>query len=301
MEMREIDLFLEYLEYQRNFSSYTVQNYEKDLISFATFLKTLSVSSFSKVTYFHLRKYLEFMYEKKYASATMNRHISAIKSFFRYLKREDLISFDPAILLGTVKKEKKLPKYLNSEDIETLLLLPDIDTPLGQRDSAILEVFYATGVRVSELVSIRLRDVELSSQRIKITGKGNKERYVLFGDICQEKMLCYVKKGRNVLLGKKQSDFLFLNKNGCPLTERGVRTIIDRVLQKAGERMHVSPHMLRHTFATNLLDGGADLKTVSELLGHESLSTTGIYTHISNERLRSVFLSSHPRAHHIQE
>lgn len=295
--MSEIDSFLEYLEYQKNFSLYTIENYEKDLISFSHFLKTISIFSFSEVKYNHLRKYLEFMYDKKYASATMNRHISAIKSFFYYLKKENKIKENPASLLGTVKKEKKLPKYLNSEDIETLLLLPDIATPLGQRNAAILEVFYSTGVRVSELVSIKLKDVELSSNRIKITGKGNKERYVLFGEICKEKILHYVKKGRMQLLKNKQCDFLFLNKNGTPLTERGVRVLINNTLKKAGEKMHVSPHMLRHTFATNLLNGGADLKTVSELLGHESLSTTGIYTHISNERLRSVLLSSHPRAH----
>lgn len=293
----EISLFLEYLEYQRHFSSYTIKNYERDLISFALFLRSISVSNFAKVEYPHLRKYLEYMYNKQYASATMNRHISAIKSFFRYLQREDKIKENPTLLFGTVKKEKRLPKYLNSEDMETLLLLPDVKTPLGQRDAAMLEVFYSTGVRVSELVSIKLKDVELSSNRIKITGKGNKERYVLFGDVCREKMLLYVKDGRNHLLKKTQCDALFLNKDGRPLTERGVRTSIHNIILKAGEKMHVTPHMLRHTFATDLLNGGADLKTVSELLGHESLSTTGIYTHVSNERLRSVFLASHPRAH----
>lgn len=293
----EITLFLEYLEYQKNFSSHTIQNYERDLTSFLSFLKEISISSFSKVEYHHLRKYLEYMYNKQYASATMNRHISAIKSFFHYLQREGKIQENPTVLFGTVKKEKRLPKYLNSEDMETLLLLPDIQTPLGQRDAAMLEVFYSTGVRVSELVSIKLRDVELSSNRIKITGKGNKERYVLFGDICREKMLLYVREGRNQLLKNTQCDALFLNKNGGALTERGVRTSINNIILKAGEKMHVTPHMLRHTFATDLLNGGADLKTVSELLGHESLSTTGIYTHVSNERLRSVFLASHPRAH----
>ncbi len=294
--MSEIDSFLEYLEYQRNFSFHTIQSYEKDLLSFFSFLQTISISTFSKVTYVHLRKYLEFMYDKRYASATMNRHISCIKSFFNYLKREDIIKENPAMLLSTVKKEKKLPKYLNSENMETLLLLPDLKTPLGQRDVAILEVFYSTGIRVSELVSIQLKDVELSSNRIKITGKGNKERYVLFGEICKEKMLHYVKDGRKTLLKNRQCDFLFLNKNGLPLTERGVQVLIQNVLKKAGEKMHVTPHMLRHTFATDMLSGGADLKTVSELLGHESLSTTGIYTHVSNERLRTVLLSSHPRA-----
>lgn len=296
MEIKEIDLFLEYLEYQRNFSLHTIQNYETDLHFFEKFLNTISVSSISKVTYQDLRKYLEYMYHKQYKSATMNRHISSVKSFFHYLQKEGIIKENPSLLLGTVKKEKKLPKSLNNETMETLLSTEPETSKFPRRDAAIIEVLYSTGIRVSELVSIKLKDVELSENRIKITGKGNKERYVLFGDICKEKMLAYVQDERTKLLKGKRGEDLFVNKNGNPLTDRGVRLIINTILKRKGEKIHVTPHMLRHTFATDMLNGGADLKTVSDLLGHESLSTTGIYTHISNERLRKVILQSHPRA-----
>lgn len=295
--MEYLDNFLEYLEYQKNYSKYTLINYQKDIETFYIFLKDSKISNINKVDYKILRNYLEYLYNKKYTSSSINRHISSIKTYFKYLERENIIKNNPSILLNTVKKEKKLPKVINSNDIETILLLPDISTPLGMRDSAILEMFYSTGIRVSELVKIKLNDVELSESRIKIEGKGNKERYVLYGNILKEKMLKYVKEGRKELLKEKQNKYLFLNKNGEKLTERGVRVIIDNILKKAGEKIHISPHMLRHTFATHMLNEGADLKIVQELLGHENLSTTQIYTHVSNERLKNVFLHTHPRAH----
>lgn len=295
--MEYLDDFLEYLEYQRNYSKYTLINYQKDIETFYIFLKEKNITNIKKIDYKTLRNYLEYLYEKKYTSSSINRHISSLKSYFKYLKRENIIENNPALLLSTVKKEKKLPKIINTNDIETILLLPDISTPLGLRDSAILEMFYSTGIRVSELVKIKISDVELSENRIKIEGKGNKERYVLYGNILKEKMLKYVKDGRKKLLKEKQSKYLFLNKNGDKLTERGVRVIIDNILKKAGEKNHISPHMIRHTFATHMLNEGADLKIVQELLGHENLSTTQIYTHVSNERLKNVFLHSHPRAH----
>ena len=195
-----------------------------------------------------------------------------------------------------MKKEKRLPKFLNYHDLETLLVLPDIKTPFGLRDALILELLYSSGMRVGELVKIRLKDVELSEDRIKVFGKGNKQRYVLFGELCKEKMLTYVKESRPQLLKNKKSDFLFLNHLGNPITEAGVRYTINQVLKKSGEKMKVTPHMLRHTFATHLLNAGADLKTVQELLGHENLSTTQIYTYVSNEQLRKTYLNAHPRA-----
>lgn len=295
--MEELDNFLEYLEYQKNYSKYTLINYQKDIETFYIFLKENKINNIKKVDYKILRNYLEYLYNKKYTSSSINRHVSSIKTYFKYLERENIIKNNPSILLNTVKKEKKLPKVINSNDIETILLLPDISTPLGMRDSAILEMFYSTGIRVSELVKIKLNDVELSENRIKIEGKGNKERYVLYGNILKEKMLKYVKEGRKELLQEKQNKYLFLNKNGEKLTERGIRVIIDNILKKAGEKIHISPHMLRHTFATHMLNEGADLKIVQELLGHENLSTTQIYTHVSNERLKNVFLHTHPRAH----
>lgn len=292
--------YLHYLKYRKNESDYTVDGYEKDLILFFSFLKEHNIQKIQKIDYPLLRKYLQYLYQKKYAATTMNRHISSLKSFFRYLEKENKVNQNPTLLLSSVKKEKKLPKYIGYNELEHILLLPDVGTPLGQRDSALLEVLYSTGVRVSELVSIQLKDVELSEKRIKIIGKGNKERYVLYGKICEEKILRYVKEGRVKLLKNQQSSYLFLNKNGHKLTDRGVREILNRILLKGGETLRISPHVLRHTFATHLLNEGADLRTVQELLGHENLSTTQIYTHVTSARMKNVYLHAHPRAKKIE-
>ena len=232
---KEINEFLEYLEYQRNYSKYTILNYEKDIDTFMLFLKEKNISSLGKVNYKILRQYLEYLYDRKYKGTTINRHISSLKSLFHYLEKENKIETNPVLFISSVKKEKKLPKVIGYNEIETILLLPDISTSLGQRDSALLEVLYSCGIRVSELVNIKISDVELSEDRIKITGKGNKERYVLYGNMCKEKMLRYVKEGRYKLLKGNKNDFLFLNKNGHPLTTRGVRTIINRILKVGGE------------------------------------------------------------------
>ncbi len=291
-----LNLYLHDLKYRKNESNYTILGYEQDLNLFLSFLKKSNISKVSLITYMTIRKYLEYLYERKYASSTINRHISSLKGFFKYLEKEEYIKENPTLLLTSVKKEKKLPKYIGYNELEHILLLPDIKTPLGQRDSALLELLYSTGVRVSELVSIRLKDIELSEKRIKILGKGNKERYVLYGKICEEKMLRYVKDGREKLLKEEGCPYLFLNKNGRQLTTRGVREVLNRILLKGGESMHISPHMLRHTFATHMLNEGADLRTVQELLGHENLSTTQIYTHITSSRMKNIYLHAHPRA-----
>ena len=292
----DIELFIEYLEYERNYSKYTIINYETDLKLFFDFCMENKINKTSKITFNDLRKYLKHLHNKKYSKTSINRYISTLKSFFNYLKEKEIIKENPTLLLSSIKKDKKIPKHFNYQDIEIILSIPDINTPLGQRDSAILEILYSTGIRVSELITIKLKDVELSENRIKIMGKGSKERYVLYGNVCKEKMLRYVKDGRIKLLKNKKSDYLFLNYLGSNLTSRGIETILNNVIKKSSSKYHISPHMMRHTFATHMLNEGADLKTVGELLGHENLSTTGIYTSVSNERLRSVYLNTHPRA-----
>lgn len=292
-----IENFITYLKYNKGYSIYTLENYKMDLLLFLEYMKTVHIEDIKKITYNILRGYLEYLYDKKYSSASINRHISSLKSFFHYLMREGIIKENPAVLISSVKKEKKLPKYIGYNAIETILLLPDIKSPLGKRDSAILEVLYSCGVRVSELVSIKLKDIEFFENRIKVLGKGNKERYVLFGKIAKEKLQLYIEEGRDSILNGKNTSYLFINNNGQKLTTSGVRYIINQTLKKAGEKMHVTPHMLRHTFATHMLNEGADLKSVQELLGHENMSTTQIYTYVSNEKMRAVYLKSHPRAH----
>ena len=286
--------FLKYLKIEKNYSKYTIINYGKDLKTFKKNLDIEHITNIKKIDYKVLRQYLSFLYEFDYEKKTVTRNISTLRSFFKYLHKENIIKTNPMTLIESPKLDKKLPKVLNNIEIEDILNIPDITTPLGQRDSVILELIYSTGVRVSELVSIKLSDIDYSAKKIIITGKGNKERIVLYGSILEEKLNLYLNDGRTKLI-KKSCDYLIVNHNGNKITPRGIELIIDKILKTGHINYKISPHTLRHTFATHMLNNGADLKTVQELLGHESLSTTQIYTHVSNERLRNVYLNTHPR------
>lgn len=286
--------FLRYLKEEKNYSKFTIINYGKDLKLFLDFLNCEKISKLENVDYPIIRSYLSFLYEKDYSKKTISRNISTLRSFFKYQKSQNMVSKNPMTFVENPKLEKRLPKVLYTKDLETLLNTPDCNTPLGQRNCVILEMFYSTGIRVSELVNLKLSDIHFLDKRIKILGKGSKERYVLYGSVLEKKLNLYLQNGYQEL-NKNKSDFIFLNKNGNPLTTRGVETILDQVLKKSGLNYHISPHVLRHTFATDMLNNGADLKIVQELLGHENLATTQIYTHVSNERLRQVYLNSHKR------
>lgn len=290
--MKLINQFLKTLEYEQNYSVHTIKNYEHDLKEFVKFIKNKNIVS---IEYNDIRQYLLYLFENKYEKKTIARKISALRSFFKYLYNEEIISNNPMILISNPKLDKKLPKFLNYDDLERVLSIPDIRTPIGARDALILEMLYSTGIRVSELVNIKIKDINTNDRQIKILGKGNKERYVFFGKICLEKLNNYLKNGRPYL-NKKNIDYLFLNKRSNQLSDRSVRQVIDEVAKKAELKMDISPHVLRHTFATHMLNEGADLKSVQELLGHENLSTTSIYTHVSNEHLRKIYLNCHPRA-----
>lgn len=284
--------FLKYLKEIKHYSAHTVLNYKDDLMHFSFFVKDYNLN---KITYNDIRKYLTYLYDKKYSKKTISRHISTLRSYFKYLCRENIIKNNPMTLISNPKEEKKLPNFLYYEEVENLLNVPDRTTPLGIRDAVTLELLYSTGIRVSELVNIKIKDIDFSDRRIIILGKGNKERYVIYGKYLEDLLELYLNNSRTKLK-KVDTDILLLNKNGTPLTDRGVRLIINNVLKKGNLDYHVTPHTLRHTFATHMLDGGADLKIVQELLGHENLATTEIYTHISNERLRKVYLEAHPRS-----
>ena len=297
MRMKElIEQFLAYIEVEKNYSFYTIANYEQDLTDFYQFLEQEHIKRIKDVDYRVVRGYLKAMYEKKYAKKTIAQHISALRSFFKYLLSESIIQDNPMTLISNPKQDKKLPNYLNYEEVETILNTPDLTTNLGKRDALILELLYASGIRVSELVHIKLSDIRHEEHKILILGKGNKERYVLYGNKCADLLKLYETEARSELLKNHENQFLLLNKDGNMLSTRGIRYIIDKVLKTSGLKLHISPHTLRHTFATHLLNNGADLKSVQELLGHENLSTTQVYTHISNERLRTVYLQNHPRA-----
>lgn len=290
-----IDKFLFNLEYQKNYSKNTIKNYYDDLKIFEVFLNMEKIDNIKDVTYDEVRKYLKYLTDKKYTSKSIARIISSLKGLFKYLYKNEIIDSNPTILISSPKIEKKLPKYLEYNEVEKLLNTPNLNTDIGIRDYVILEMLYSTGIRVSELVNIKLKDIDLSSKEIKILGKGNKERIVLFGDVLKEKIKLYLSKCYNKF-NIKNKDYLFLNLHGNKINDRNIRTIVDNNMKIAGINKKISPHTLRHTFATHMLNGGADIKTVSELLGHESISTTTIYTHLSNEQLKKVYLSTHPRA-----
>ena len=223
----------------------------------------------------------------------MKRKISSLRGFYKYLINNKVIDSNPFSLVSLPKKERHLPRFFYYNELEEMFQVPKLNTALGQRDRLLLEMLYATGVRVSELVNIKVSDI--NGEEIKVLGKGNKERIVEFGDYAESILELYLKEGYKHLNVKK-SEYLFLNNRGGKLTTRGVRYILDNIINKTTIDKKISPHMLRHTFATHLLNEGCDLLTVQELLGHESLTATSIYTHITNDRLKEVYFKCHPRA-----
>lgn len=293
-----IDDFIEYLKIEKMYSEHTVINYKKDLEKFEIFLTQECIYELSDINYTVVRNYLAHLNNQKCKPKTVTRNISAIRSFYKYLIKNGIITDNPMTLISNPKLEKKLPNFLYYDDLEKLINTPDDSTVLGIRDQLILEILYSTGIRVSELVNIKLSDINFIDNSIRILGKGSKERIVYYGSKCKEKLDKYLEKSRNKIIekNKKTSDFLLLNNNANKLTTAGIRFIINKVVDVCALRYNVHPHMLRHTFATHMLNEGADLKTVQELLGHENLATTQIYTHVSNERLRNVYLKTHPRA-----
>jgi integrase/recombinase XerC len=297
--MQEIfNRYIQYLEAERNASPYTVRNYKDDLLDFLYFLKKKKIDPLNetKVDRHVLRDYLSELVERGIAKASIARKLSAIRSFYRYLVREEIIPKNPVEQVSSPKLDKRLPSFLTQEEMEKLLGAPDLSTPLGQRDRAFLELLYASGLRVSELVGLTLEQIDLESNEIRVWGKGSKERVVLMGEPAAAALKDYLNQGRVELLGKKKSQALFLNRYGQPLPERSVQRILQQYAKKAGIGKRVHPHMLRHTFATHLLDGGADLRVVQELLGHARLSSTQIYTHVTKGQARKVYLAAHPLA-----
>lgn len=291
--MNDLDLFNSYLKIECNYSNNTILNYNEDLIGFFNFLnnKKLNYKNINKDI---IREYLKTL-DKDLKNSSISRHLSTLKSFYNYLYNKKIISTNPLLGIRNPKLEKKLPNYLNYDELEIIFDSFDLSDPYEVRNRLIFEILYATGLRVSELVNIKLGDINYIDNSIKVIGKGSKERIVFFGEYALEILNKYISSFRESLLKDKTSDYLFINSKSTKLTERGVRYIIDKTINKCSLKHKISPHTLRHTFATHLLNEGADLKSVQELLGHSSLSTTGIYTHISNERLRSVYLSTCPR------
>lgn len=293
--MKELEEYLEYLENIRKYSLETVKNYESDILQFFDFCDIES-ESFLKFDYSFARSYLRYLKEDlDEASSSVSRKISALRSFYDFLIVERQVQVNYFKLVKLPKKEKRLPRFFEYQELEAMFQVPDLSTSLGQRDSLVLEMLYATGVRVSELVSIELNDIDFTRCRIKITGKGKKDRYVYYRDICKNALDLYLEDGR-CELNTKGSNYLFLNHLGSKLTDRGVRYLLDKIIRQTSLSKNISPHMIRHSFATHLLNEGCDLLSVQELLGHESLKATSIYTHITTDRMKDVYLKAHPRA-----
>lgn len=295
-----VEDFLSYLTVEKDDSPLTVLSYGDDIKRFTEYLTQKNPeAAWPKVTVLEIRGYLAAMHAEKLSRRTIARRISALRSFYRYLRRENLVKVNPFSKVRTPKLEKKLPAFLEEVEIDLLLRAPDTSKELGKRDRAILEFLYSTGCRVSELTGLTLSRVDLGNRFALLLGKGNKERLVPLGHPCVAAMQAYLTGCRKPLMTKyqvKPHAYVFVNSRGTPLTARSVRRILDHYVEQIALDKKISPHTIRHTFATHLLDHGADLRSVQELLGHASLSTTQIYTHITAERLTDVYEKHHPRA-----
>lgn len=290
--MKYLSEYLEYLKYQKNYSDETIHSYSIDIEEFLDYINSECIN-ICEVGYDIVKAWLINLDEKKNKSTTVSRKISSLRGFYKYLINNKVIDSNPFSLVSLPKKERHLPRFFYYNELEEMFQVPKLNTALGQRDRLLLEMLYATGVRVSELVNIKVSDI--NGEEIKVLGKGNKERIVEFGDYAESILELYLNEGYKSLNVKK-SEYLFLNNRGGKLTTRGVRYILDNIINKTTIDKKISPHMLRHTFATHLLNEGCDLLTVQELLGHESLTATSIYTHITNDRLKEVYFKCHPRA-----
>jgi len=302
-----LEQFLEHLRYERNVSAHTLRNYASDLEQFLDFLAPLdpatrkrNLPAVSQIDHLTIREWLGSLHAAQKSKSSIARKLAALRTFFQFLVREEVLELNPAKLVSTPRLEKKLPKYLSIEEAIRFIETPDEETDLGKRDRAILELMYATGVRVAELTTMNLRDVDFHNRLVRVTGKRRKQRIVPFGDpagaairnylAVRDKFLC------NAPISKREEEALFLNYQGTRITTRSVGRMVDKYIRICAGMHNISPHALRHSFATHLLESGADLRDIQELLGHARLSTTQVYTHVSMEKLIEVYDKAHPKA-----
>ncbi len=290
-----IERFINYLLSEKGLSGNTIESYVFDLNHFYTYINGIK-KDVLKVCEKDLTEYIAYLYNCGYSPRTIMRHISTLRNFYRFLFNEGEIDSNPAEVLETPKAFKLLPKYLTDSEVKSLINLPDTSTATGQRDRAMIELLYATGLRVSELLDLKINNLNLEERFLITFGKGSKERLVPFSKKAYRFLQMYLNNGRQKLLKGKKSYFLFLNSRGNKLSRQGFWKILKNYGKELGIAHKLSPHTLRHTFATHLLEHGADLRAVQIMLGHSDISTTQIYTHISNERLKQIYFNSHPRA-----
>jgi integrase/recombinase XerC len=303
--------FLDHLRYERNVSIHTLRNYESDLLQFFDFLAPIDKESkaeptrqkepnLKQIDHLTIREWLATLHSDKKKKTSIARKLAALRTFFQFLVRESVIELNPAKLVATPRKEKKLPVHLSIEDAVRFVETPDVETDFGKRDRAILELLYATGVRVSELVQLDLRDIDFKNKLLRVFGKRRKERIVPFGDPAAKALQEYLSVRESFLMNapaaKRDAQPLVLNYQGTRMTSRSVGRLVEKYIRLCAGIHDISPHALRHSFATHLLDSGADLRDIQELLGHARLSTTQIYTHVSMEKLIEVYDKAHPKA-----
>ena len=297
-----VDLFLSHLKYEKNYSPHTIKHYSRDLAEFIDYLaagKSERIIRLGQIDHITVRDFLSHLHQRGNQKSSIARKLSALRSFFRYLHREGKIQKNPAKLVNTPRLPQKTPRFLSFGQVDTLLQLPDTDNARGIRDRAMMELLYASGLRVSELVQLNFEDLSLDQKLIKVRGKGKKERLVPFGEKAYESLKSYLPVRGSLLQHRgnlEELSALFLNLWGGRLTARSFQRNLDQYVQKGALLLDVHPHLLRHSFATHLLNNGADLRSIQELLGHESLSSTQKYTHLSIEQLLKIYRESHPKA-----
>lgn len=288
--------YISYIRLEKNFSSFTVSEYERDVTEFFAFLDAEGISNLSDVTYPVARLYVTKLYDNGFSRTTISRKISSLRSFYKFANARYGVNDNAFRLLHHPKKEERLPAFFYEEEMAELLAACGLDDKKSLRDRALLELLYATGMRVSELVALKIRDIDLSLGIVLVMGKGRKERYIPFGSFALSALEAYLADGRPQLLKNRQHEALFVNMRGEPLTDRGVRHVLNELMKRASLHTKIHPHMIRHSFATHLLANGADMRTVQELLGHSHISSTQVYTHITKEHLRKTYMNTHPRA-----
>lgn len=294
---KSVTLFLKFMQSEKGASEHTLKNYSRDLADLCTYLEESAIDDISGADFFILRGFVAMLYEKGLAKSTIERKIACLKSFFAFLQKRNHIDDNPARVLKFPKKEEKAFKVFNIDSILALLDAPDQSVASGMRDSLLLELMYGTGVRVSELVGLNLSDVDFSGMRILVRGKGKKERIVPIAEMHMNLLNDYLDAKPDICTGYlPDNEAIFINKFGSRLTDRSVRRIVEKYLKIAGLPMDFSPHSFRHSYATHLLEGGADLRTIQTLLGHESLTTTQKYTHLNLTELLRVYDATHPKA-----
>lgn len=291
-----IERFIHYLAVERGLSQNTLESYQRDLIAYTEFMKQNGITDLNRTRRGNVIAYLADLQKMGRATSTISRNLASIRAFYGFLLRDGFIDGDPTANLESPKIEKRLPRVLSVEDVETLLDSPDLTTPAGIRDKAMLELLYASGIRVSELVSLNLEDVNLNMGFLKCYGKGAKERIIPLGAMALQTLNEYLDRARHKLVRDETESSLFVNHHGQRLTRQGFWKIIKKYARAANITKEITPHTLRHSFATHLLENGADLRSVQEMLGHADISTTQIYTHVTRTRLKEVYSRTHPRA-----